>query len=86
MECTEVLEQLADYLDEDARVELCKAIEEHLHTCRECSFYVDTVKKTIVLYQADRKLEVPARASALLQSALEAEYASHDARLQKSSD
>ncbi len=76
MDCTEVLEQLADYLDEDARVELCKAIEEHLHTCRECSFYVDTVKKTIVLYQADRRMEVPSKATALLQSALAAEYAS----------
>ncbi len=86
MECTEVLEQLADYLDEDARVELCKAIEEHLHTCRECSFYVDTVKKTIVLYQADRKLEVPSKATALLQSALATEYASQDARARGSSD
>ncbi len=76
MECTEVLEQLADYLDEEARAELCKAIEEHLHACRECSFYVDTVKKTIVLYQADRRMEVPAKATALLQTALAAEYAS----------
>ena len=86
MECTEVLEQLADYLDEDARAELCKAIEEHLHTCRECSFYVDTVKKTIVLYQADRKLEVPARATALLQTALAAEYASQSLRSPDSAD
>jgi predicted anti-sigma-YlaC factor YlaD len=72
------LEQLSDYLDEDARAELCKAIEEHLHTCRECSFYVDTVKKTIVLYQADHKVEVPAKATALLQAALAAEYASNE--------
>ncbi len=86
MECTEVLEQLADYLDEGARAELCKAIEEHLHTCRECSFYVDTVKKTIVLYQADHKVEVPARATALLQAALTAEYASHDVQRTGSPD
>jgi len=86
VECTEVLEQLADYLDEDARAELCKAIEEHLHTCRECSFYVDTVKKTIVLYQADRKLEVPAKATAMLQTALTAEYASRSTRPPDSAD
>jgi predicted anti-sigma-YlaC factor YlaD len=86
VECTEVLEQLADYLDEGARAELCKAIEEHLHTCRECSFYVDTVKKTIVLYQADRKVEVPAKATALLQVALATEYASQAPPRSGSSD
>lgn len=75
MDCNEVMEQLADYLDEDARVELRKAIDGHLHTCHDCSYYVDTVRKTIVLYQADRRTELPMRATARLHAALAAEYA-----------
>jgi len=76
VDCNEVLEQLSDYLDEDARAELCKAIDEHLHMCRDCRYYVDTVRKTVVLYQADRRIEVPMKVTALLHAALSAEYAS----------
>src|SRR5437867_873789 len=60
--CDEVLEQLADYLDEDARAELCRAIEAHLSRCRDCRVEVDTVRRTIVLYQADRSVAAPTAA------------------------
>ena len=73
--CNEVLEQLGDYLDEDARLELCRAIEQHLHQCHDCQVYVDTIKKTIVLYQADRSVELPVTASSKLVAALAREYA-----------
>lgn len=80
MDCNEVLEQLSDFLDVDARAELCRAIEQHLTQCRDCRFYVDSVKKTIVLYQADREVDVPVTVSAKLQAALAREYqvARHD--------
>ena len=74
MNCGEVLKQLADYLDEESREELCQQIEDHLTRCRDCQVYVDTVRKTIVLYQADVKTEVPATVSSRLQSALVDEY------------
>ena len=74
MNCSETLEQLADYLDQEARDELCRAIEEHLTQCRDCQVYVDTVKKTIVLYQSDRHVEIPASASSRLEVALAQEY------------
>ncbi len=74
MDCNEVMEQLADYLDEDARAELCRAIEEHLNTCRDCRFEVDTLRKTIILYQSDHRVEMPVRAHALLEGALAREY------------
>ena len=73
--CDSVLEQLSDYLDEDARSELCQAIEEHMSTCRDCQVFVDTVKKTIVLYQAGSSIEMPIRTSAQLSAALANEYA-----------
>ena len=59
VDCNEVLDQLAEYLDDDARAELCRAIEEHLSQCHGCKIEVDSVRKTIVLYQADR--ECPCR-------------------------
>lgn len=74
MDCSEVLEQLADYLDVDARAEMCKAIEEHLKFCDGCRVEVDSVRKTVVLYQADRDVHVPTTAISSLQTALAKEY------------
>ena len=74
MNCNDVLEQLADYLDEDARRELCEAIREHLERCHDCQVYVDTVRKTIVLYQSDRSVNTPVQVTRQLQAALAKEY------------
>ena len=74
MDCNEVLEQLAEYLDPDARAELCQVIEAHLKQCKDCQIEVDTVKKTIVLYQADRHMATPITVSARLQALLTRAY------------
>ena len=74
MDCNEVLEQLAEYLDDDAREELCRAINAHLTRCRDCRLEVDTVKKTIVLYQVDREIPLPASVFSGLESAMAKEY------------
>jgi len=78
VDCNEVLQQLSDFLDPDAREELCRAIQDHLSQCRDCSFYVDTVKKTIVLYQSEGKVEMPAGVSSQLAAALAKEYRSSE--------
>jgi anti-sigma factor RsiW len=69
------MEQLAEYLDDDVHADLRRAVDQHLHTCTNCSYYVDTVRKTVVLYQADQRIEVPMKATTRLRAALEAEYA-----------
>ncbi len=74
MDCNEVLDKLGDYLDPEAREELCRAIEEHMSQCRGCKLEVDTVKKTILLYQADRRIEIPVGVSSRLEAALAQEY------------
>ena len=74
MDCNDVLEQLAEYLDDDARQELCRAIEAHLSICRDCRIEVDSVRKTILLYHMDRDLGTPVRVSAGLESVLAQEY------------
>ena len=73
-DCDSVLEQLSDYLDVEARDELCHAIEEHMSRCQDCRVYVDSVKKTIVLYQNGSSVEMPMRATAQLTAALAREY------------
>jgi predicted anti-sigma-YlaC factor YlaD len=74
LDCNEVLEQLADYLDADERDALCVAIQEHLAHCRDCKINVDTLRKTIVLYQNGHPAEVPVRISEALQAAMAREY------------
>lgn len=74
MDCSEVLQQLSDYLDEDARTELCKIIEEHLSRCHDCQVEVDTIRRTIVLYRNDALVDVPVQVSQQLQAAMAREY------------
>jgi anti-sigma factor RsiW len=72
--CKDVLDKLSDFVDEEAREELCREIEEHLARCRGCKIEVDTVQKTILLYSSNGPAEAPVRVSAALQSALAREY------------
>jgi predicted anti-sigma-YlaC factor YlaD len=74
MDCDEVLDNLRDFLDEQERAELCKEIEEHLKHCHDCQVEVDTLKKTIVLYQSDRETVIPVRVSANLRAAISDMY------------
>ena len=74
IDCNQVLDQLSDFLDEEARAELCEAIKEHLARCRDCKVMVDSVRKTIVLYQKHSSIEVPMQVSAKLSAALAREY------------
>ena len=77
MECDDVRDQLADFLDEDAVAELCREIEAHMKHCPNCRVYVDTIRKTVVLYQADdrsRTVQVPVRVNARLSAMLADEY------------
>ena len=74
MNCFEVVEKLSDFLDEDARRDLCREIEDHLSHCVNCRVEVDTVRKTIVLYQGDRDVRVPATLDSRLAAAMSLEY------------
>ncbi|NOT35152.1 MAG: zf-HC2 domain-containing protein [Candidatus Eisenbacteria bacterium] len=74
LNCEEVLSQLSDFLDADAREALCLAIQEHLHACHDCQLEVDTLKKTIMLYQAERPIELPSGVSDQLRVALSKVY------------
>jgi anti-sigma factor (TIGR02949 family) len=52
-ECTQLLDYLSEYLDDELEDEqLCAEIESHLESCKNCRVVVDTLKKTISLYQS----------------------------------
>jgi predicted anti-sigma-YlaC factor YlaD len=57
--CAELQAQLPDYLDGEAKEAICRAIEEHLASCEDCRVVVDTMKKTIALYRAAPRAQVP---------------------------
>jgi predicted anti-sigma-YlaC factor YlaD len=50
--CHDLLDQLSDYLDKDASEVVCKAIEEHMAGCDDCTAMINTLRKTIDLYSA----------------------------------
>lgn len=77
LSCQEVLEQLWEYLDEDARGELIAQIDEHIGDCKHCRMEVDTLRRTVSLYRCDEPCAAPIQLSARLSAALQAAYAEH---------
>jgi anti-sigma factor RsiW len=50
-DCKKLLSSLGDYVDGDLSPQLCAELEKHMKGCRRCRIVVDTVKKTVELYQ-----------------------------------
>ncbi|MCK5319099.1 MAG: zf-HC2 domain-containing protein [Anaerolineales bacterium] len=49
--CQEFLSQVSDYLDDFVDPITCEELERHLVDCTNCRVFVDTLKKTVYLYQ-----------------------------------
>lgn len=78
LSCQEVLDQLWEYLDEEARAELCAEIETHLTACSNCQVEVDSIKHTILLYRSEEQVRTPVLLSDRLRDALNQAYESSD--------
>ena len=74
MECTEVLEQLSEYVHAEMRDELCRLIGEHLAHCKRCKFFLDVENHIITISVNTGPTEAPMRATAALMKALSVEY------------
>jgi predicted anti-sigma-YlaC factor YlaD len=57
--CREILAPLSEYISGEAAESLCAEIEAHLSECENCRVVVDTVRKTILLYQSTAAAELP---------------------------
>jgi anti-sigma factor (TIGR02949 family) len=55
--CRDLLDQLSEFVDGTLDQKLCDEIEEHLKTCENCTVVVDSLKKTIHLYQVTARSE-----------------------------
>jgi anti-sigma factor RsiW len=59
--CHDLLASLSDYVDGELPQGLCDVIEKHMSECENCRIVVDTLRKTVYLYQSDFPSEsVPA--------------------------
>lgn len=57
--CKSLLGSLSDYVDGTAQEELCRELERHLADCENCRIVVDTLKKTVYLYQSNSETDLP---------------------------
>ena len=58
-ECEHLLGQLSDYVDGELGQAMCEEIERHLAGCQNCRAVVDTLGKTVTLYQMTGAEPVP---------------------------
>ena len=49
--CRHLLDSLSPYVDGDLSAELCTELERHLSDCENCRIVVDSLRKTVYLYQ-----------------------------------
>lgn len=68
--CRELLGALSDYIDGELEAHLCQEIEKHLAECQNCQILVDTLRKTIWLYQQERPESLPQAVAERLRQAL----------------
>ena len=73
--CRHLLSHLSDYIDGELEDQaLCQEIEHHLEDCDDCQVVVDTLKKTVRLYQTSaRETEIPDEVRARLFQTLDLE-------------
>ncbi len=49
--CKQMLGNLSEYIDGDLQAELCAQIEEHLKDCDNCRIVVNTLRKTVEIFE-----------------------------------
>ena len=57
--CNQFMDELSEYLEEDARGEVRKELEQHVSECPNCWVVVDTTKKTIAIYKGMEAEPIP---------------------------
>lgn len=58
-ECRHLLSSLSDYVDGDVDEALCREIESHMADCENCRVVVNTLTKTVELYQSAPSPDLP---------------------------
>lgn len=59
-DCKHLLGSLSEYVDGELEGELCAELEHHLAECQDCRIVVDSLHKTISLYNTTgQRVDVP---------------------------
>jgi predicted anti-sigma-YlaC factor YlaD len=60
-QCSQSLGNLSDYIDSELQAELCAEIENHLKDCDNCRIVINTLRKTVELYERtnNEQVELP---------------------------
>ncbi|PKN99970.1 MAG: hypothetical protein CVU42_06370 [Chloroflexi bacterium HGW-Chloroflexi-4] len=70
--CSAMLGDLSEYIDGSLQAEICEQIEEHMKTCDNCRVVVDTLRKTVELYEhCSDNVEIPGEVKERLFAKLE---------------
>lgn len=75
MDCHELVRIINQYVDEEIDPSVCEQFEAHMADCHPCQVVVDSLRKTIKLYQDEREVELPAAFRERLQATLRAKWA-----------
>jgi hypothetical protein len=60
MSCKEILDCLSEYVDEELDTSICDEIENHMSGCSPCVAFLNTLKKTVKLYNtAGKEVKIP---------------------------
>ncbi|HSO27616.1 MAG TPA: anti-sigma factor [Anaerolineales bacterium] len=54
-DCRHLLGSLSEYVDGALDETLCAEIDRHLHECKNCRVVVDSLRKTVELYQTTKE-------------------------------
>lgn len=60
MKCEELLKLLNEFVDGTVDPSICEEFEKHMAGCNPCQVVVDNIRKTITLYKAGERYELPA--------------------------
>ena len=69
--CRDLLGELSAFLDGEASAEICAQIRRHMDGCEKCRVVVDTLRKTVTLYQRLPEPELPEAARERLYKVLD---------------
>lgn len=68
MNCEELFDKIGDYIDQELDPRICSEIEDHIKDCEPCIAFINTLKKTVELFQKSKKEngEIPSPVSSSL--------------------
>jgi len=72
MDCRQVLEELANYVDGEVSVGLKEALQEHLAFCHKCEVVYNSTRRTLQIVACASTFELPEDVSVRLYAKLRA--------------